>query len=107
MSTGSYQSRYTALLSVTLLNQDNTDLVFFHWFMRVSSMTFVLILSMICLLTLPISLLKRAKPYNCASNRYNLFLWEKYFFIFKPKITILNKRNELVSACIALFKLMH
>jgi hypothetical protein len=40
-----------------------------------------------------------AKPYNCASNRCNLSLWEKYFIICKPKMATLNKRNELVSAC--------
>jgi hypothetical protein len=44
-------------------------------------------------------LLKRAKPYNCASNRCNLCLWEKHFIICKPKMATLNKRNELVSAC--------
>jgi hypothetical protein len=33
-------------------------------------------------------LLKRAKPYNCASNRCNLCLWEKHFIICKPKMAI-------------------
>ena len=49
--------------------------------------------------TIKWKLLKRAKPYNCASNRCNLCLWEKYFIICKPKMATLNKRNELVSAC--------
>ena len=49
--------------------------------------------------TIKWKLLKRAKPYNCASNRCNLCLWEKYFIICKPKMVTLNKRNELVSAC--------
>ena len=42
--------------------------------------------------------LKRAKPYNPASKRCNLYLWEKYF-IFQPEMASLNKRNELVSSC--------
>jgi hypothetical protein len=49
--------------------------------------------------TIKWKLLKRAKPYNCASNRCNLCLWEKYFIICKRKMATLNKRNELVSAC--------
>ena len=43
--------------------------------------------------TIKWKLLKRAKPYNCASNRCNLCLWEKYFIICKPKMATLNKRN--------------
>ena len=44
-------------------------------------------------------ILKRAKSYNCASNRCNLCLWEKYYIICKPELATLNKRNELVSSC--------
>ena len=44
-------------------------------------------------------ILIRAKPYNPVSKRCNLFLWEKYFIIFKPEMASLNKRNELVSSC--------
>ena len=39
-------------------------------------------------------LLKQAKPYNCASNRCNLCLWEKYIIICKRKMATLNKRND-------------
>ena len=42
--------------------------------------------------------LKRAKPYNPASKKCNLYLWEKYFIIFKPEMASQNKRNELVSS---------
>jgi hypothetical protein len=50
--------------------------------------------------TIKWKLLKRAKPYDCASNRCNLCLREKYFIICKPKMaTLINKRDELVSAC--------
>ena len=44
-------------------------------------------------------ILKRAKSYNCASNRCNLCLWEKYYIICKPELATLNKRIELVSSC--------
>ena len=37
-----------------------------------------------------------AKSYNSASNRCKLCLWEKYFIMCEPKISTLNKRNELV-----------
>jgi hypothetical protein len=45
--------------------------------------------------TIKWKLLKRAKPYNCVSNRCNLCFWEKYFIICKPKMATLNKRKEL------------
>ena len=37
-----------------------------------------------------------AAPYNPASNRCNLRLWEKYFIIYKPELASLNKQNELI-----------
>ena len=44
-------------------------------------------------------ILKQAAPYNPASNRCNLCLWEKYFIICKPELASLNKRNELITSC--------
>ena len=44
-------------------------------------------------------ILKHATPYNPASNRCNLCLWEKYFIICRPDLSTLNKRNELVTSC--------
>ena len=44
-------------------------------------------------------ILRHARPYNPASNRCNLCLWEKYYIICKPWMATLNKRNELVSSC--------
>lgn len=43
--------------------------------------------------------LKQATPYNPASNRHNLCLWEKYFIICRPELASLNKRNELITLC--------
>ena len=40
-------------------------------------------------------ILKQAKPYNSASNRCNLCLWEKYFIICRPDFGTLNKRGTL------------
>ncbi|OOZ36136.1 hypothetical protein, partial [Solemya elarraichensis gill symbiont] len=45
------------------------------------------------------TILKQAKPYNTATGRCNLCLWEKFFIICKPELSTLNKRNELVTAC--------
>ena len=44
-------------------------------------------------------ILKHASPFNPASNRCNLCLWEKFFIICRPDLATLNKRNELVTSC--------
>ena len=44
-------------------------------------------------------ILKQAAPFNPASNRCNLCLWEKYFIICRADLASLNKRNELVTSC--------
>ena len=43
--------------------------------------------------------LAKCKPYSPACKRCNLCLMEKFFIICKPKLSSLNHRNELVSAC--------
>ena len=42
---------------------------------------------------------KQARSYSNITMRSNLFLWEKYFIIYKPDTSTLNKRSELVSTC--------
>ena len=37
--------------------------------------------------------------YNSSSKRCNLCLREKFFIIYRPDLSSLNKRNELVSSC--------
>lgn len=44
-------------------------------------------------------IIKQAKPYSNATKKCNLCLTEKYFIIYKPEMSTLNKRNELASAC--------
>ena len=44
-------------------------------------------------------ILKQAAPFNPASNRCDLCLWEKYFIICRADLASLNKRNELVTSC--------
>ena len=44
-------------------------------------------------------ILMQAAPFNPASNRCNLCLWEKYFIICRPDLATLNRRNELVTSC--------
>ena len=44
-------------------------------------------------------ILKQASPYNPASSRCNLCLWEKYFIICRPNLASLNKWNELITSC--------
>ncbi|CAH3043546.1 unnamed protein product [Porites lobata] len=43
--------------------------------------------------------LKQAAPFNPASNRCNLCLWEKYFIFCRADLASLKKRNELVTSC--------
>ena len=49
--------------------------------------------------TITWKILKQAAPYNPASNRCNLCLWEKYFIICQPDLASLNKRNEVITSC--------
>ena len=44
-------------------------------------------------------ILKHALPYNNATKRCTLCLYEKYYIICKPELATLNKRNELISTC--------
>ena len=38
-------------------------------------------------------------PYNSSSKSCNLCLKEKFLIIYRPDLSSLNKRNELVSSC--------
>ena len=49
--------------------------------------------------TISWNILARAKPYNSANKRCNLWLLEKFIIIRQPERSTLNKRNELVSSC--------
>ena len=42
---------------------------------------------------------KQARSYSNISKRCNLSLWEKYFIIYKPDMSTLNNRSELISNC--------
>ena len=42
---------------------------------------------------------KQAQSYSNISKRCNLCLWEKYFIIYKPDMSTLNNRSELISNC--------
>ena len=42
---------------------------------------------------------KQARSYSNMSKRCNLCLWEKYFIIYKPDMSTLNNRSELISNC--------
>ena len=44
-------------------------------------------------------ILSSHSPYNSSSKRCNLCLKEKFLIIYRPKLSTLNKRNELVSSC--------
>ena len=44
-------------------------------------------------------ILSSRSPYNSANKRCNLCLKEKLLIIRRPKLSSLNKRNELVSSC--------
>ena len=44
-------------------------------------------------------IISKAKPYSTSNKLCNLCTEEKYFIIYKPDMSSLNKRNELMSAC--------
>ena len=41
----------------------------------------------------------KAEPYNPATKKCNLCIKEKYYIIYKPEMSTLNKRSELTTAC--------
>ena len=44
-------------------------------------------------------ILSSNSPYNSSSKRCNLCLKEKFLIIYRPNLSSLNKRNELISSC--------
>ena len=48
-------------------------------------------------------ILSSHSPYNSSSKRCNLCLKEKFLIIYRPKLSTLNKRNELVSSSIYIY----
>lgn len=44
-------------------------------------------------------ILSSNSPYNSSNKRCNLCLKEKFLIIYRPDLSSLNKRNELVSSC--------
>ena len=44
-------------------------------------------------------ILSSHSPYNSSSKRCNLCLKGKFLIIYRPKLSTLKKRNELVSSC--------
>ena len=49
--------------------------------------------------TLSWKIIARARMYANTTKRCNLCLTEKFFIICRPQLCILNRRNELASAC--------
>ena len=45
-------------------------------------------------------IVSKAKAYSKTSKKCNLCIREKYFIIFKPEMSTLNKRNELAAKCL-------
>ena len=43
--------------------------------------------------------LRRAPAYNNNTNKCNLCLWEKYYILYRPDLSSLNKRNKLLNTC--------
>ena len=49
--------------------------------------------------TISWNIISSSSPYNSSSKRCNLCLREKFLIIYRPDLSSLNKRNELVSSC--------
>ena len=45
------------------------------------------------------NIISSSSSYNSSSKRCNLCLREKFLIIYRPDLSSLNKRNELVSSC--------
>lgn len=44
-------------------------------------------------------ILARAKPYSNKTKRCNLCTMEKFYIIYHPELSTLNKKSELISTC--------
>ena len=44
-------------------------------------------------------IISSSSSYNSSNKRCNLCLKEKFLIIYRPELSSLNKRNELVSSC--------
>lgn len=49
--------------------------------------------------TLKWKILKQIEAYSNTNKKCNLCIGEKYYILFKPELSTLNKRNEIVSTC--------
>ena len=43
--------------------------------------------------------IKQASSFNSNYHRCNFCLWKRYYIIFQPEMTNLNKRSELIASC--------
>ena len=66
-------------------HRNSTELSKHIWTLKDSNISWRIILS--------------RSPYNSSSKRCNLCLGEKFLIIYRPDLSSLNKRNELVSSC--------
>ncbi len=44
-------------------------------------------------------ILKEATPFTNVTNKCQLCSWEKYYIIYKPDVSSLNKRTDFLSCC--------
>ena len=44
-------------------------------------------------------IIKRARAYSNTTKKCNLCIWENFFIIYRPEMSSLNKRTELVNSC--------
>ena len=49
--------------------------------------------------TLSWSILSKARPYSNTTKKCNLCLREKYYITYRPDLSSLNKRGEIISTC--------
>ena len=91
MTEGEFKTRYRNHIS-SFSNADKkhaTELSKYIWSLKEKNIPF----------TLNWYIVSRAKAYSNNSKRCGLCLKEKFFILYRPELSSLNKRGELISTC--------
>ena len=91
LTEGEFKSRYNNHKhSFQNQKQENaTELSKYIWKLKKSNTTY----------TISWKILAKAKPYTNKTKRCNLCILEKFFIIYHPELSTLNKKSELISTC--------
>ena len=91
LTEGEFKTRYRNHLTSfnNASKKNSTELSKHIWSLKANNIPF----------TLSWSILSKARPYSNTTKKCNLCLREKYYITFRPDLSSLNKRGEMISTC--------